>query len=116
MNKEAVSKKLGLIMGVLLTIALIGSFIGMLGYIVGMIVGGEFAESLCTFIYEKDFKTMFIVAFVGAMFGLAKMYINGEKDFYLDLSSVAQTKEEIEKSNAASEEKEASGEKEENKD
>ena len=48
------------------------------GYVVALIVGGDAAALICTFIYKKFFPVIVYISSVLVMLGLVAMYLNGE--------------------------------------
>ena len=48
------------------------------GYIAALIIGGEGAEVISDFIYNKIFTLLIYTTSVTVLFGLAAMYIGGE--------------------------------------
>ena len=67
------------IYGIGVFLALFAGGISCIGYIVALIVGGELATNICTFIYKELYPILFGFASCTALFGLLKMYVAGEK-------------------------------------
>ena len=49
------------------------------GYIAALIIGGDTAELICDFLYNKVIKTVIYAANIMIVFGLFSMYLAGEK-------------------------------------
>ena len=49
------------------------------GYIAALIIGGETATAICTFIYKQIIPIMIYVTTILILFGLLTMYLAGEK-------------------------------------
>ena len=67
------------IYGIAVFLALFAGGISSVGYIVALIVGGDTATNICTFIYKELYPILFGFASCTALFGLLKMYVSGEK-------------------------------------
>ena len=63
--------------GVLLT--LFAGALALLGYIVALIIGGETATALCSFIYTQYFPWVIRICSVTVGFGLIGMYFDKKK-------------------------------------
>ena len=50
-----------------------------LGYLAAIIIGGQTATDICVFIYKKIYPILFTFSSAVVLFGLAKMYVAGEK-------------------------------------
>ena len=79
---------------VLLTIFSIGALLtlfagalALLGYIVALIIGGETATALCSFIYTQYFPWVIRVCSVAVGFGLIGMYMNKIKALTIETNS-----------------------------
>ncbi len=74
---------------------MISVFVGGLtffGYIAALVIGGDTAELICDFLYNKVLKTIIYVANIMIAFGLFSMYLAGEKSL-----TPTKTKKAIEK-------------------
>lgn len=49
------------------------------GYLIALIIGGETATSICTWIYKSFIPVMIYVSTILILFGLITMYLAGEK-------------------------------------
>ena len=67
------------IYGIGVFLALFAGGVSCIGYVVALIVGGETATNICTFIYKEIYPILFAFASCTALFGLLKMYVAGEK-------------------------------------
>ena len=79
---------------VLLTIFSIGALLtlfagalALLGYIVALIIGGETATALCSFIYTQYFPWVIRVCSVAVGFGLIGMYLEKKKALVVNASN-----------------------------
>ena len=63
--------------GVLLT--LFAGVLALLGYIVALVIGGENATALCSFIYTQYFPWVIRICSVAVGFGLIGMYFDKKK-------------------------------------
>ncbi len=59
-------------------ICLFAGGISVIGYIAALIIGGETATAICTFIYKKYFLWLIIGASGIVLLGLLAMYLSGE--------------------------------------
>ena len=60
---------------------MINLFLGgltVLGYAAALIIGGEGAAAICTFIYKKIFTVLIYATSITVLFGLVAMYLGGE--------------------------------------
>ena len=48
------------------------------GYLIALLVGGESAQMICTFIYKSFFPVIIKASTVLVILGLIVMYLNGE--------------------------------------
>ena len=49
------------------------------GYVAALIIGGETAEAICTWIYKSFIPVMIYASTILILFGLVTMYLAGEK-------------------------------------
>lgn len=70
---------------ILLTICLILALFAGAGFIIAFLVGGAAAVSLCAFLNNYMLPTIYIAGSFIAILGVLKMYLAGEKSFFLDL-------------------------------
>ena len=70
---------LKLIFGYGIMISLFAGGLTFFGYIVAMIIGGEIANDICVFIYEKVFKVIIYLSTSMILLGIISMYLSNEK-------------------------------------
>lgn len=79
---KAIMKKiadiLGIVFGYGIMICLLFSGCTFFGYLFALIVGGELAATICTFIYKQYFPVIIYVSSLLVLLGLVKMYLSGE--------------------------------------
>ena len=69
---------LGMIYGYGIMICLLFSGCMFFGYFFALIVGGDTANNVCTFIYKEIFPIVIYASSVLVILGLVKMYLSGE--------------------------------------
>ena len=94
-----------------ITITLFAGGLTVIGYIVGLCIGGDKAASLCAFIYKQYFPWVIKLTAIFAGIGLIGMYLNKMKALAIEKDGEETVvKEEIEieeeSENISSEEKE----------
>ena len=52
---------------------------GIVGYLIALIIGGEMATNICTWIYKSFVPVMIKTSTILILFGLLTMYLAGEK-------------------------------------
>ena len=80
--KEMMKKTAGIfkmIFGYGIMIVLFAGGLTFFGYVAALIVGGETATAMCTWIYKTFIPVLVKVSTVLILFGLVTMYIAGEK-------------------------------------
>ena len=82
--KEKLINVLKTIFAVTIILCLAVGFLVACGFLVAMIVGGEFAANLCTAMSKYLIPTLYVVGASTTFVGLAKMYIAGEKAFVME--------------------------------
>ena len=70
---------LSYIYGVGIMIALFVGAASVLGYVFAIIVGGQLANDICTYIYKTIYPILFFFSSSVVLLGLIKMYVAGEK-------------------------------------
>ncbi len=68
-----------LIFGYGIMIVLFAGGLTFFGYIVALIIGGDTATNICTWIYKSFVPVMIYASTVLILFGLLTMYLAGEK-------------------------------------
>ncbi len=80
--KETLNKISGifkLIFGYGIMIVLFAGGLTFFGYMVALVIGGETATSICTWIYKSFVPVMIKASTILILFGLVTMYLAGEK-------------------------------------
>ena len=75
---DKIAHILGWIFGYGLMISLFLGGMSFFGYVVALIVGGETAEAICTFIYKTLYPWLVVGTSVIVLLGIIKKYLNGE--------------------------------------
>lgn len=75
---KKVSNVCKLIFGYGIMITLFAGGLTFFGYVAAMIIGGETATAICTFIYKQIFPIIIYAANILVLFGLLAMYLGGE--------------------------------------
>ncbi len=68
-----------IIFGYGIMIVLFAGGLTFFGYVAALIIGGETATAICTWIYKSFIPVMIYVTTILILFGLATMYMAGEK-------------------------------------
>ena len=79
--KEMLNKICGflrLIFGYLIMITLFAGGATFFGYVAALIIGGDTASLICTFIYKQFVPIIIYVSSATVLFGLLIMYLSGE--------------------------------------
>ena len=80
--KEFLQKSVNIckiIFGYGILICLFGGGLTFFGYLAALIIGGDTAALICTFIYKSFFPLIIKISTVMVLFGLVTMYLSGEK-------------------------------------
>ncbi len=80
--KETLKKIAGvfkLIFGYGIMIVLFAGGLTFFGYVIALIIGGETATAICTWIYKSFVPVMIYATTILILFGLLTMYLAGEK-------------------------------------
>lgn len=80
--KKAFKKIAGIlktIFGYGIMITLFAGGLTFFGYVAALIIGGDTALQICTFIYKKIFPVIIYCSTITVFLGLLSMYFNGEK-------------------------------------
>ena len=70
-----------LIFGWGIMIVLFAGDLTFFGYVIALIIGGETATALCTWIYKSFIPVIIYASTILILFGLVTMYMAGEKGF-----------------------------------
>lgn len=76
---KKISNVFKLIFGYGIMIVLFAGGLTFFGYIAALIIGGETATAICTWIYKSFVPVMIYVTTILILFGLLTMYLAGEK-------------------------------------
>lgn len=79
--KEILNKICGLlrlIFGYLIMITLFAGGATFFGYVAALIIGGNTAELICTFIYKEFIPIIIYISSATVLFGMVIMYLSGE--------------------------------------
>ena len=68
-----------LIFGYGIMIVLFAGGLSFFGYVAALLIGGESAEALCTWIYKSFIPVIIYASTILILFGLVTMYMAGEK-------------------------------------
>ena len=68
-----------LVVGYGIMIVLFAGGLTFFGYLAALIIGGETATAICTWIYKSFIPVMIYASTILILFGLATMYLAGEK-------------------------------------
>lgn len=79
-----VSRILDYVYGWGIFVCLFGGGILFVGYVIAFIVGGEFAATICSVIYERIYKCLIYVGNVVVLFGLINMYLKKQKSLTME--------------------------------
>lgn len=75
---EKICNVFRIIFGYLIMITLFAGGATFFGYIAALIIGGNTAELICTFIYKEFIPIIIYIASAAVLFGLLIMYLSGE--------------------------------------
>lgn len=84
---KKVSDVFKLIFGYGIMIVLFAGGLTFFGYVAALIIGGETATNLCTWIYKSFIPVIIYASTVLILFGLLTMYLAGEKALTPDKKS-----------------------------
>lgn len=87
-TRAKIARVCKLIFGYGIMITLFAGALVFLGFIVALIVGGDTATAMCTWIYKKFVPIMVQATSILILWGIASMYIAGEK-------ALSQNKKEV---------------------
>ena len=78
-TRKKISDVLKLIFGYGIMIVLFAGGLTFFGYVAALIIGGDTATAICTWIYKSFIPVVIYASTVLIIFGLITMYIAGEK-------------------------------------
>ena len=76
--KDIISAVLKRIFGYGIMITLFAGGLTFFGYIAALIIGGNTAAAICTFIYKQFIPVVVYITSILVLLGLVAMYLNGE--------------------------------------
>ncbi len=76
---KKLSAVLKTIFGYGIMISLFAGGLTFFGYLAAVIIGGETATAICTFIYKSIIPVIIYFSVIMVLIGLVAMYLNGEK-------------------------------------
>ena len=76
---KKISAVLKLVFGYGIMIVLFAGGLTFFGYLVALVIGGDAATAICTWIYKSFIPVMIYASTILILFGLVTMYIAGEK-------------------------------------
>ena len=76
---KKISDVFKLIFGYGIMIVLFAGGLTFFGYVIALIIGGETATAICTWIYKSFVPVMIYATTILILFGLLTMYLAGEK-------------------------------------
>ncbi|MCR5324429.1 MAG: hypothetical protein K6E85_14315 [Lachnospiraceae bacterium] len=79
--KDRIVNVIKVIFGYGIMIALLVGGLSFFGYLAALIIGGDTALSICTFIYKKMYPVLVVVSTVMIAIGIFKMYLCKETAF-----------------------------------
>ena len=79
--KEKIVNIIKCIFGIGIVICLLVGGLSFFGYLAALIVGGDNALKICTFIYKKLYPILVLISTSMIILGVVKMYICGETAF-----------------------------------
>ena len=94
--KEKVVKIMSVIFGYGIMVCLFAGGLAFFGYLAALIIGGETATAISTFIYKQYFPVVFIATSLLILLGLIKMYISREYAFMAERRSRKKKKDKDE--------------------
>ena len=89
--RENTAKILSYVYAIGIAVSLFVGAITVFGYIVALIVGGDTATEMCSFIYQKIYPIIIYLSSVSILIGLVKMYFAGEKSLVPPKKNRAET-------------------------
>lgn len=90
---KKISNVLKIIFGYGIEIVLFAGGLTFFGYVVALIIGGETAANICTWIYKSFIPVIIKASTILILFGLLTMYMAGEKALTPDRHSAKDERE-----------------------
>ena len=88
-TRKKISDVFKLFFGYGIMIVLFAGGMTFFGYIVALIIGGETATAICTWIYKSFIPVIIYASTILILFGLLTMYLAGEKALVPDKKSAS---------------------------
>lgn len=76
---KKISDVMKLIFGYSILITLFVGGLTFFGYVIALIIGGDTAATICSFIYKRIIPIMIYATTATVLFGIISMYLAGEK-------------------------------------
>ena len=92
--REKIFKVFNTIYGILMTISFFGGVLPLLPFIVCLCVGGQFAETVSTFLYNDYYPWVILAGSIAIVFGLIAMYIGKLEGLSIKKVSVEEKSDE----------------------
>ena len=73
--REKIFKALNTTYGVLMFVSFFAGFLPLIPFVIAIIVGGEFGETLSLFLYKEYYPWVIIVGSIAVVVGLIAMYV-----------------------------------------
>ena len=73
-----ISNVLSYVFGIGIAVSLFAGGLTFFGYLAALIIGGETATEICTFIYTAIFPVIIRISTVSVLLGIVIMYLRGE--------------------------------------
>ena len=89
-TRKKITDVFKLIFGYGIMIVLFAGGLTFFGYVLALIIGGETAAAICTWIYKSFIPVIIYASTILILFGLATMYLAGEKALVPDKKSASQ--------------------------
>ena len=77
-NMKKLSAKLKTVFGWGMIVSLFGGGLTFFGYMAALIIGGDTAAAICTFIYKQYIPVLVYMTTLLVLLGLVAMYLGGE--------------------------------------
>ena len=81
--REKLFNILNKIYGILMFVGFFAGFIPFIPYVIAIIVGGEFGESITLFLYNQYYPIVFVIVSIAVLIGVIAMYVNKKEGFSL---------------------------------
>ena len=100
---EKIANVLNIIFGYGIMLALFLGGLSFFGYLAALIIGGDTAAAICTFIYKKAYPVLVYASSVLILLGLVVMYLRGEKALASEKKKKAENADKIVEKNQTTE-------------